>query len=123
VTAVSHADPTAKANAAVNLQNPLPVVASVTPNPVNPGKATITVKGTGLANGAVVYFAGAALPTVFVSDTTLTATGTIAMPVGRLAAVKVTNPNPARPPRRPSRCPSAWLLRRCRMPTRSASSR
>jgi uncharacterized protein (TIGR03437 family) len=94
VTAVSHADPTAKANAAVNLQNPLPVVASVTPNPVNPGKATITVKGTGLANGAVVYFAGAALPTVFVSDTTLTATGTIAMPVGRLAAVKVTNPNP-----------------------------
>ena len=94
VTAVSHADPTAKANAAVNLQNPLPVVTSVTPNPVNPGKATITVKGTGLANGAVVYFAGAALPTVFVSDTTLTATGTIAMPVGRLAAVKVTNPNP-----------------------------
>jgi uncharacterized protein (TIGR03437 family) len=94
VTAVSHADPTAKANAAVNLQNPLPVVTSVTPNPLNPGKATITVHGTGLANGAVVYFAGAALPTVFVSDTTLTATGTIAMPAGRLAAVKVTNPNP-----------------------------
>jgi uncharacterized protein (TIGR03437 family) len=94
VTAVSHADPTAKANAAVNLQNPLPVVTSVTPNPVNPGKVTITVHGTGLANGAVVYFAGAALPTAFVSDTTLTATGTIAMPAGRLAAVKVTNPNP-----------------------------
>jgi uncharacterized protein (TIGR03437 family) len=94
VTAVSHADPTAKANAAVNLQNPLPVVTSVTPNPLNPGKATITVHGTGLANGAVVYFAGAALPTAFVSDTTLTATGTIAMPAGRLAAVKVTNPNP-----------------------------
>ncbi len=94
VTAVSHADPTAKANATVNLQNPLPVVASVTPNPVNPGKTTITVRGTGLANGAVVYLAGVALPTVFVSDTTLTATGTIAMPVGRLAAVKVTNPNP-----------------------------
>jgi uncharacterized protein YjdB len=55
VTAVSHADPTAKASATVNLQNPLPVVASVTPNPVNPGKATITVNGTGFANGAVVY--------------------------------------------------------------------
>ena len=94
VTAVSHADPAAKASATVNLQNPLPVVTSVTPNPVNPGKATITVHGTGLANGAVVYFAGAALPTTFVSDTTLTATGTVAMPAGRLAAVKVTNPNP-----------------------------
>jgi uncharacterized protein (TIGR03437 family) len=94
VTAVSHADPTAKASVTVNLQNPLPVVASVTPNPVNPGNATITVTGTGFAKGAAIYFAGAALPTAFVSDTTLTATGAIAMPVGRLAAVKVTNPNP-----------------------------
>jgi uncharacterized protein (TIGR03437 family) len=94
VTAVSHADPTAKASVTVNLENPLPVVASVTPNPVNPGNATITVNGTGLAKGAIVYFAGAALPTTFVSDTELTATGAVTMPVGRLAAVKVTNPNP-----------------------------
>jgi uncharacterized protein (TIGR03437 family) len=94
VTAVSHADPTAKASVTVNLQNPLPVVTSVTPNPVNPGNVTITVKGTGFAKGAAIYFAGAALPTAFVSDTTLTATGTVAMPAGRLAAVKVTNPNP-----------------------------
>jgi uncharacterized protein (TIGR03437 family) len=94
VTALSHADPTAKASVTVNLENPLPVVTSVTPNPVNPGNVTITVNGTGLANGAVVYFAGAALPTTFVSDTQLTATGAVAMPVGRLAAVKVTNPNP-----------------------------
>jgi uncharacterized protein (DUF1800 family) len=94
VTAVSLADPAAEASVTVNLENPLPVVTSVTPNPVNPGNATITVNGTGFANGSVVYFAGAALPTTFVSDTTLTATGTVAMPVGRLAAVKVTNPNP-----------------------------
>jgi uncharacterized protein (TIGR03437 family) len=94
VTAISHADPTAEANVTVNLQNPLPVVTSVTPNPVNPGAVTITVNGTGFAKGAAIYFAGAALPTAFVSDTTLTATGTVAMPVGRLAAVKVTNPNP-----------------------------
>ena len=94
VTAVSQADPTAKASVTVNLQNPLPVVASVTPNPVNPGSATITVSGTGFANGAAIYFAGIALPTTFVSGTQLTATGTVAMPVGRLAAVKVTNPNP-----------------------------
>jgi uncharacterized protein (TIGR03437 family) len=94
VTAVSHFDPTAKASVTVNLQNPLPMVASVTPNPVNPGTATLTVSGTGFANGATIYFAGAALPTTFVSDTKLTATGTVAMPLGRLAAVKVSNPNP-----------------------------
>jgi uncharacterized protein (TIGR03437 family) len=94
VTAVSQAQPTAVASVTVNLQNPLPVVTSVTPNPVNPGIVTITVNGTGLAKGAIVYFAGAALPTVFVSDTQLTASGPLAMPVGRLAAVKVTNPNP-----------------------------
>lgn len=94
VTAVSRADSTAKAGVTVNLQNPRPVVASVTPNPVNPGNLTITVNGTGFARGAAIFFAGAALPTAFVSNTKLTATGTVAMPVGRLAAVKVTNPNP-----------------------------
>jgi uncharacterized protein (TIGR03437 family) len=94
VTAISQADPAAASSLTVNLQNPLPVVTSVNPNPVNPGNATITVSGTGFANGATVYVALTALPTTFVSDTQLTATGTIAMPVGRLAAVKVTNPNP-----------------------------
>jgi uncharacterized protein (DUF1800 family)/cold shock CspA family protein len=94
VTAVSHADPTAEANVTVTIQNPMPVVTSVTPNPVNPGTATLTVSGTGFARGSTVYFAGAALPTTFVSSTQLTATGKVAMPVGRMAAVKVANPNP-----------------------------
>ena len=94
VTAISHADPTARANVTVTIENPLPVVTSVTPNPVNPGSVALTVSGTGFARGAAVYFAGAALPTTFVSDTQLIAAGTVAMPVGRLAAVKVANPNP-----------------------------
>ena len=94
VTAVSQQDPTAKASVTINLQNPLPVVTAVTPTPVNPGTMTITVNGTGFASGAVVYLAGVALPTTFVSNTQLTATANVAMPVGRLAAVKVTNPNP-----------------------------
>jgi uncharacterized protein (TIGR03437 family) len=94
VTAISVADPTAKASVTVNLQNPLPLVSSVTPGTVNPGNTTITVNGTGFANGSTVYFAGAALTTTFVSDKQLTAAGTVAMPVGRLAAIKVSNPNP-----------------------------
>ena len=94
VTAVSHADPTAKASITINLLNPLPAVTSVNPNPVNPGTVTLTINGTGFAHGATVIFAGAPMTTTWVSDSKLTATGTIAMPVGRLAALKVTNPNP-----------------------------
>jgi uncharacterized protein (DUF1800 family) len=94
VTAISHADPTAQASVTVTVENAMPVVTSVTPNPVNPGNVTLTVTGTGFAPGATIYFAGAALPTTFVSGTELTATGRVGMPVGRLAAVKVTNPNP-----------------------------
>ena len=94
VTAISQEAATAKASVTINLQNAVPTVTGVTPNPVNPGSNTITVAGTGFANGAVIYFAGHALPTTFVSNTQLTASSTIAMPVGRLAAVKVTNPNP-----------------------------
>ena len=94
VTAISQEDSTAQASVIVNLQNPLPVVTGVTPNPINPGSATITVNGSSFANGAVIVFAGNALPTTFVSDSQLTATATVFMPVGRLAAVKVTNPNP-----------------------------
>jgi uncharacterized protein (TIGR03437 family) len=94
ITATSDEDQTAQANITINLQNPMPLVTSVTPNPIKPGNATITVTGTGFANGAVIYLAGAPLQTTFVSDTQLTATTTVAMPVGRLAAVKVGNPNP-----------------------------
>jgi len=94
VVAASQQDPTATASATINLQNPTPVVTSVTPATVNPGAANITVTGTGFASGATVIFAGSALTTTFVSTTQLTAAGSVSMPVGRLAAVKVTNPNP-----------------------------
>jgi uncharacterized protein (DUF1800 family) len=94
ITATSAADPTKNASITVTLENPIPSVTSVTPNPVNPGPVTLTLIGTGFAKGATVYFAGAPLLTTWVSDLKLMATGTVAMPVGRLAAIKVTNPNP-----------------------------
>lgn len=95
VTATSQENPAIAGSGTVNLQNPLPAVTSVTPNPVNPGApTTLTVAGSGFVNGSVIYFAGAALQTTFVSSTQLTATTTFTMPAGRLAAVKVANPNP-----------------------------
>jgi hypothetical protein len=57
--------PEPEAGVTVNLQNPQPVIASVSPNPANPGSATIMIDGTGFAKGATVYFAGAALATTF----------------------------------------------------------
>ncbi|HEY6346621.1 MAG TPA: DUF1800 family protein [Bryobacteraceae bacterium] len=95
VTATSQENPMIAGNATINLQNPLPVVTAVTPTTVNPGTpTTLTVTGSGFVNSSVIYFAGAAQQTTFVSPTQLTATTTFPMPVGRLAAVKVTNPNP-----------------------------
>ncbi len=94
VTAISQELTTAQASVTINLENPVPVVSSATPNPLNPGNTTLTVTGSGFASGAVVYLAGTALPTTFISPTQVTATATVVMPVGRLAAVKVTNPNP-----------------------------
>ena len=94
ITAVSQEASSAQGTATVNLQNPVPAVSSVTPDPVNPGSATITVTGSNFVNGSVIYFAGKPLITTFVSSTQLTAAAMVAMPAGRLAAVKVTNPNP-----------------------------
>ena len=94
VTAISQQSSAAQANVTVTLQNALPVVTAVSPATLNPGNATITVTGTGFAPNAVIYLAGSALPTTFVSPTQVTATANVLMPAGRLAAVKVTNPNP-----------------------------
>jgi uncharacterized protein (TIGR03437 family) len=94
VTAVSAQDSTVQSSVVINLQNAVPVVTAVTPSTLNPGSATISVTGTGFGAGAVIYLAGVALPTTVVSNTQLTATANVSMPVGRLAAVKVTNLSP-----------------------------
>ena len=94
VTAISQQDSSVQASVVINLQNAVPVVTAVTPSTLNPGATTVTVTGTGFANGAVIYLGGVALPTAVVSNTQLTATANVTMPVGRLAAVKVTNPSP-----------------------------
>jgi uncharacterized protein (TIGR03437 family) len=94
ITAVSMEAATATGSATINLENALPLVSAATPTTINPGPATISVAGSGFATNAVIYVAGVAMPTTFVSTQLLTATGTVAMPAGRMASVKVTNPNP-----------------------------
>jgi uncharacterized protein (DUF1800 family) len=94
ITAISHADPKASHTAVLTLENALPVITGVGPNPLLTSASTVTVDGTGFAQGAVVMLGGVHLTTTFVSDKKLTATGQITMPLGRAAGVKVTNPSP-----------------------------
>jgi len=94
ITAVSQADPTKSASVTLNLENATPAITSVSPAALSTGPVTLTVNGTGFAPGATIWFAGAAVTTTAVSDKQLTASLTVALPAGGIAAVKVVNPNP-----------------------------
>ncbi len=76
VTATSIADSTQSGNAAITLQNPAPVLTSVTPAFRHRGRFHSYRERHRLCNGAVVNFGSMALATTFVSSTQLTATGT-----------------------------------------------
>ncbi|HXY79182.1 MAG TPA: hypothetical protein VEI08_00955 [Candidatus Bathyarchaeia archaeon] len=92
VKAVSAADSSVTGTSAVTLWNPMPVLASITPNSVSIGAFSITLNGSGFVSGAQAQLAGAALSTTFVSSSQLTATGTA--PTAGNFAVTVMNPNP-----------------------------
>jgi uncharacterized protein (DUF1800 family) len=94
ISAASVADTTKQGTSAVTLQNPIPVLTRLDPNPMGVGGFAITLIGSGFGGGATVTFGGQALKTVFVSPTELTATGTAAVAQVGSVPVTVTNPNP-----------------------------
>jgi uncharacterized protein (DUF1800 family) len=94
ITATSVADATKSGSSTVTLQNPIPVLTSVTPNSIGLGAFLITVTGTGFVSGATVNFGGQVLTTMFVSPTELTATGTATAAQAGSVPVTVTNPDP-----------------------------
>jgi uncharacterized protein (DUF1800 family) len=94
ITATSVADTTKSGSSTVTLQNPLPVLTSVTPNSIGIGTFLITATGTGFVNGATVNFGGQSLTTMYVSPTELTATGTAIAAQAGSVQVTVTNPDP-----------------------------
>ena len=94
VTATSVADSRSKATAAVTLDNPVPTVTSVSPNPITVGNFKLTVMGSNFVNGATIVFGGDFLTTKFVSATQLTATGTALTQQVGVVAVTVQNPDP-----------------------------
>jgi uncharacterized protein (DUF1800 family) len=94
VTANSAADATKKGNSGVTLENPIPVLSTVTPNTLGTGAFMLTLTGTGFVNTSVVTFAGQALTTMYVSATELDATGSVGAAQTGSIPVVVQNPNP-----------------------------
>ena len=94
IGATDVADTTKTASAGVVLQNPVPVVTSVTPASISVGAYTLTVNGAHFAPGAVVSLAGSSLVTTRVSATQLTAQGTATSSQVGSVLVSVKNPDP-----------------------------
>jgi uncharacterized protein (DUF1800 family) len=88
------ATPTVQAASAVTLDNPIPVVTSVSPATIGVGAFTIQVNGSAFVNGAQVMFGSTALATTFVSSTQLSASGTASASQAGNVLVTVMNPTP-----------------------------
>ena len=94
IRAVSTTNNNASATGTVTINNAVPHIATVSPDTFqSPASFTITIVGTGFANGAKVNWGPTVLATTFVSPTQLTATGTQATKI-KVVAVSVDNPNP-----------------------------
>ena len=94
VTATSVADTTKSASAVVTLQNPVPVLTSVTPGTLGLGAFQITLYGTGFVSTSSVTFAGQALKVTYVTSTMITAIGTATNAQVGQDNVVVSNPAP-----------------------------
>jgi len=92
VQATSLALPAASGSASVTIKFPVPVISSVTPDPLNTGNFTLTVNGSGFESGATVELNGTVLATSFVSASQLRATGSTAT-AGSAVPVTVMNPD------------------------------
>jgi uncharacterized protein (DUF1800 family) len=94
VTATSKTDQTSSGAALVALENPVPVLQNVQPDPVTVGAFTLTVNGSKFVKGAQVVWNTTTLTTTFVSATKLTAAGTaVQADVGKVQ-ITVKNPDP-----------------------------
>src|ERR1035438_3391162 len=94
VTATSVADTTKTGTSALTLENPVPVLTSVSPNTIAPGSFSLTLNGSGFIKTSAVTFGGQTLTAMYVSGTELQAVGTaMAAQVGSVPVV-VQNPDP-----------------------------
>ncbi len=96
IKAVSNSDKSHFATSSVALQNPIPVLQTISPTFLPVGNFTLNVGGAGFVNGSKVEFGGSALTTTYVSPTQLTATGTATAAQVGMVKVTVNNPDPGK---------------------------
>ncbi len=94
ITATSAVDTTKKATSSVSLQNPIPVLTSVSPSPITAGAFSLTLTGSGFVPSSTVTFSGQTLTTTYVSPTQLQATGTATTSQIGIVNIIVSNPDP-----------------------------
>jgi uncharacterized protein (DUF1800 family) len=94
ITATSAADTTQTGTSAVTLQNPIPVLTSVSPSPITTGAFSLTLNGSGFVKNSTVTFGGQTLTSTYVSPTQLQATGTASTTQVGTVNIIVQNPDP-----------------------------
>ncbi len=96
IKAQAEVDPNATASITVNLQNPAPVITSISPASQVPIGADqkLTINGTGFVQGSTVTVSGVAFTPFYISATLLTASGIVPAMAGGHLAVTVSNPAP-----------------------------
>jgi uncharacterized protein (DUF1800 family) len=94
ITATSVANSLISGEAAVSLENPIPVIQSAQPNPVTVGNFSLNLSGSKFVKGAQVLLNGSALQTTFVSATKLDASGTATQSEVGKVMITVKNPDP-----------------------------
>ena len=92
VSAVSQADTTKSGKAPVTLQNPTPVLDTVSPGTIGPGVFQISLNGSGFVNTSTVSFNGQQLKVLYATPNLITAIGTVA--TAGTVPITITNPAP-----------------------------
>jgi uncharacterized protein (DUF1800 family) len=92
VTAISTADSTKTGASAVSIENPIPVLTSITPGSIGTGAFEISLNGSGFVNTSTVSFGGVPLTVSYASPSLLIAFGNVAT-TGSVS-VSVSNPAP-----------------------------
>lgn len=94
VTATSTDDTTQKGNSSATLQNPIPILTSVSQTTIPAGAFSLTLTGSGFVKNSTVTFAGQTVTTTFVSTTTLQVAGTATTAQIGTVNIVVQNPDP-----------------------------
>ena len=94
VSATDNVDSSKTGSSAVTLDNPVPVLTSVSPTVIPVGPFTVSLSGQHFAQGATAFLGTTALSTTVISSTQLTASGTATNAEIGDVSITVQNPNP-----------------------------